>query len=248
MFFRKRHFLTVTLFLVIVYTNSFASLLYIPDIPTETVSGYRSSPPYGWTYKFDAGFSDLEMNVQLRILLYGYAPGSALMQTWEDGIESMWSRKFDIADGDFHYHVNFDTVFYTSPSSNIHHTIEVIQGQGSGDMLHWYTISAWGSQYNGAYAAHEAGHMFSLYDEYIGGAVDPLNPIIDNSSIMGSLDGIAYERHYQPFLDWLQPAASGRQLYLVEYDPFWINPEIPEPATFFIVGLGGLILLRKLKA
>jgi hypothetical protein len=186
------------------------------------------------------GFSDLEMNVQLRILLIGYDPGPALEQIWENGIESMWSRKFDIIDGDFHYHVNFDAAFFYSSPGSIHHTVTVINGIGNGDMLHWYTTSAWGAQYNGAYAAHEAGHMFSLYDEYNGGAVDPLNPIIDSTSIMGSLSGMVYERHYQPFMDWLQPAALGRELYLGSYDPDWVNPQIPEPATFLLLGLGAV--------
>lgn len=176
----------------------------------------------------------------------GYDPGSVLEQTWENGIENMWTRKFDIVDGDFHYHVNFDTAFFHSSAGSIHHTVVVTYGQGSGNMLNWYTTSAWGSQYNGAYVAHEVGHMFSLYDEYSGGAVNPSDPLIDYSSIMGSLAGIPYERHYQPFMDWLQPAASGRQLYLDNYDPGWVNPEIPEPAAWLLLALGAL-LQRKMK-
>ncbi|MDD5011715.1 MAG: PEP-CTERM sorting domain-containing protein, partial [Phycisphaerae bacterium] len=159
---------------------------------------------------------------------------------------SMWSRIFDIVDGDFHYHVNFDAAFFYSSADSTHHTVTVINGQGSGDMLHWYTTSAWGPQYNGAYVAHEVGHMFSLYDEYSGGAVNPSDPLIDYSSIMGSLASVVYERHYQPFLDWLQPEASGRELYLDDYDPSWVNPEIPEPATLFLLGFGAVIL-KKLK-
>jgi hypothetical protein len=246
MFVTKRHLFTATLSLLIVVASTFATPVYITDIPTQTVSGYRSSPPYGWTYKFDMGFSDLELNVQLRILLTGFNPGSAFEETWESGIENMWARKFDIVDGDFHYHVNFDTAFSHSSADSTHHNVTVINGQGGGDMLHWYTTSAWGSPYNGAYVAHEVGHMFSLYDEYSGGAVNPSDPLIDYSSIMGSLAGIPYERHYQPFLDWLQPAASGRQLYLDGYDPYWVNPEIPEPATWLLLAIGAL-LQRKMK-
>jgi hypothetical protein len=241
----KKHFVIIFLSSILAAcTNSFATLIYINDIPTQTVQGNRSSPPYAWTYKFDIGFNNLEMNVQLRILLQGYNPGSALEQIWENGIENMWGRKFDIVDGDFRYHVNFDTTFLHSSAGIIHHTVTVTYGQGSGNMLNWYTTSAWGTAYNGAYVAHEVGHMFSLYDEYSGGAVDPSNPIIDYSSIMGDLRGVAYERHYQPFLSWLQPAASGRSLCLDEYDPTWINPPIPEPTTIILLALGGIILRK----
>lgn len=241
----KKYLVIIFLFPILTAcTISFANPIYVNDIITQTVQGYRSSPPYGWTYKYDIGFSNLELNVQLRILLTGYNPGSALEQIWGNGIESAWDRKFDIVDGSFKYHVNFDTTFLHSLTDTIHHTVTVISGQGSGNMLNWYTTSAWGAEYNGAYVAHEVGHMFSLYDEYSGGAVNPSSPLIDYTSIMGSLAGETYQRHYQPFLSWLQPAAPGRSLYLEDYDPLWINPPIPEPATVLLLTLGGLVLRK----
>ena len=246
MFIKKRYLLAITLFSAVFVTTSFADLVFIPDITVQTVQGYRSSPPYGWSYKYDIGFADLELNVQLRILFVGDDPGATLEQTWENGIEDMWSRKFDIVDGDFHYHVNFDAVFFDlSPQDPVHHVVTVTSGQGGGDMLHWYTTCDWGEAYNGKFAAHETGHMFSLYDEYTGGAVNPVDPVIDYTSIMGDLRGVAYERHYQPFLDWLEPAADGRLLYLAVYDPDWINPVIPEPAAICLLAFGCLIIMSK---
>jgi hypothetical protein len=222
----------------IILTAARTSLAYIPpisDMPVQTIQGYRSSPPYGWTYAYDVGFSDLELNVEIDIRLVGADPGEGLLSAWETGIENMWSRKFDILDetqdlisDPYHYHVNFDVVFPEEPASPAHHTVTVVAGQGSGNMLTWYTTSAWGSQYNGAYVAHEVGHMFSLYDEYPGGAQNPANPIVDYGSIMGSLAAPAKERHYEPFLNWLEQMVPDRDLSIGKYDPTW---EIPEPST-----------------
>ncbi len=184
------------------------------------------------------------MNIQLQILLRGSAPDSSLLQTWEDGIENMWSKKFDVADRSFRYHINFDVSFTTEASGSIDQSVLVIDGQGSGNMFNWYTISDQGAEYNGQAAAHEFGHMLGLYDEYTSGMLDP-SDFIDTTSIMGSLDGITYTRHYQAFLDWLQPAANGRKLSLTAYDPDWVNPTIPEPASAAIMTLGGLLFALK---
>lgn len=217
----------------------------ISNITVQKVQGSRSSPPYGWTYAYDIGFSNLEVNVGIGIRLTGYTPSSTLKAVWENGIESMWGRQFDIIDTegsfDYHYHVNFDVRFYDYTTSSAYHTVTVTNGTGSGNMLNWYTTSAWGEYYNGAYVAHEVGHMFSLYDEYSGGAVNPTNPIIDYSSIMGSLAEGAKDRHYNPFLSWLQSKAPGHQLSIGEYDPDWV---IPEPSSLLLLALGSILLKR----
>jgi hypothetical protein len=219
-----------------------ANLPPLSDIEIQKVSGYLSSPPYGWNYAFDIGFSNLEVNVKMRIRLTGYDPSPALESVWENGIESMWSNRYDIVDDTFRYHVNFDTIFYDIYDPSIHHTVNVIYGVGRGNMLNWYTTTEWGSQYNGPYVAHEVGHMFSLYDEYSGGAVNPSNPLIDYTSIMGSLAGDIKERHYDPFLNWLQGKAPDRELVLGEYDPTW---KIPEPATILLFCFAGVLLRRR---
>ncbi len=247
----NRHF-TVSRFVFIIALiaagASFVGAAPISDISVQTVEGWLSSPPYGWTYSFDIGFSDLEVGVEIRIGLEGDEPGAELLTVWENGIEDMWNRQFDIIDAwgevsdPYHYHVNFDVVFPEDPLASVHHAVHVTDGIGRGNMLSWYTTSDWGSEYNGAAAAHEVGHMFSLFDEYKGGAKDPNDPIEDPTSIMGSLDGVAKERHYEPFLDWLQVMAPERELLIGEYDPTWV---IPEPATIVILGLGVLFTIRK---
>ncbi|MBA7671764.1 hypothetical protein ES703_79927 [subsurface metagenome] len=235
--------LAVSLLTIILITPvpTLAAIVPISDIPMQTVQGYRTSPPYEWTYAFDIGFSDLQLDIEIGIGLTGDDPGSDLRLVWENGIEGMWGLQYDIIDDYFHYHVNFDVVFPIDPYVSVHHTVTVIDGQGSGDMLNWYTTSAWGEEYNGVYVAHEVGHMFSLYDEYTGGAQDPSNPIVDYSSIMGDLRGVTKERHYDPFLNWLQAMAPDHELTIGEYDPDWV---IPEPATVLLLGLGSLALLR----
>ena len=226
-----------------------AGISPIPDITVQTLRGHLSSPPYAWWYSYDIGYCDYEVNVEMDIHLQGADPGADLLSTWENGIEDMWSRKFDIIDtsmgspgNPYHYHVNFDVLFPSDPAAFSHHTVTVIAGTGRGDMLHWYTTTEWGSEYNGAYVAHEVGHMFGLYDEYQGGAVDPLNPIIDYTSIMGSLAWPAKDRHYGPFLNWLEQMAPTHELEIGPYDPFW---EVPEPSTLVLLGLG--ILLNKVR-
>jgi hypothetical protein len=218
-----------------------AAPLPLSDIAIQRITGYLSSPPYGWNYAYDIGLSDLEVNVKMRILLTGYSPSAALKNVWENGIESMWSLRYDIVDDTFRYHVNFDTIFYDINDPFIHQTVNVINGVGRGNMLNWYTTTEWGEQYNGNYVAHEVGHMFSLYDEYSSGATNPSNPIIDSTSIMGSLSGDIRERHYDPFLDWLAGMAPDRELFIGEYDPTW---KIPEPATILLFCSAGFLLRR----
>jgi hypothetical protein len=228
MFIVKRRFLAVFLLSVAaVGSNCFAD--YIADIPVETIEGTLTSTPYEWDYGYDIGFSNLEMDIELRLYQRGLDPTSDLAQLWETGIENTWNHKFDIADRNFRYHINFDVVFLNELSSFVHHSI------------------SWTSDTSGQAAAHKAGHLIGLYDEYSGGWVNLSNEIIDMNSIMGDPDGAACSRHYQAFLNWVKPAAEGRKLSLVEYDADWPNPEIPEPATIFLLGLG-ILLQRKTAA
>ena len=48
-------------------------------------------------------------------------------------------------------------------------------------MTTWNILDAngWGDEYQEAIVAHEAGHMFGLWDEYPGGTVDPITLLIN---------------------------------------------------------------------
>ena len=120
--------------LIIVLTATFpafAMIVPVSDIPMQTVQGNRASPPYAWTYAFDIGFSNLELNVEMQIGLTGADPGPILGLVWENGIENMWEHQYDIIDGDFRYHVNFDAILSIDPFDSVHHTVTVIEGQSS---------------------------------------------------------------------------------------------------------------------
>jgi hypothetical protein len=220
MFIVKKRFFIAFIFLAAVISNCFAD--YITDIPVETIEGTLTNPPLQKPYKYDIGFSNLEMNIELRLCQRGLDPASSLAQFWEAGIEDTWSHKFDIVDRDFHYHINFNVVFYSEMSDLVHSQIN------------------WNPASTGRDVAHEVGHLIGLYDEYDGDWADPTNPIFDSTSIMSDLGGTVYDRHYQAFLDWVKPYADGRRLSLTEYDA-----EIPEPATVFLLGLGILLQRKK---
>ncbi|MBU1518489.1 MAG: hypothetical protein KJ757_03870 [Planctomycetes bacterium] len=225
MFIVKRFFIAFILSAAVI-SNCFAD--YIHDIPVETIEGTLTSPLYEPHYEYDISFSNLQMNIELRLYRRGLDP--ALAQFWEAGIENTWNHKFDIADRDFHYHINFDVVFCSVLSSSVHHSID------------------WAYNTTDRDAAHKVGHLIGLYDEYTGGMLDLSNPIFDSTSIMSDLGTAVYDRHYQAFLDWVEPYADGRRLFLTEYGADWSNPEIPEPASAFLVICGaGLLGLQNRK-
>ena len=108
------------------------------------------------------------------------------------------------------------------------------------DMLSWYTDhpSGWPNSYQGVLAAHEVGHMIGLYDEYYGGAIDPVTQFRATNALMADL-GPVRGRYYSGMLGWLE-GASGRDLTLAP------APEVPEPSSITLVAIGilGLFCAR----
>ena len=123
-------------------------------------------------------------------------------------------------------------------------------------MTSWFTGSDWGPDYHEELAAHEAGHMMGLYDEYTvdpklpDGTLDPVTQFKTTNSIMADL-GPPRDWHFQTILDWLagkidrtlQLAKSNAPPYPQDppipdfQDGF---PGIPEPGTALLTLLGAL--------
>lgn len=228
MFILKRRFFIAFILSAAVVSGCFAD--YIHDIDANTISGTLTGPLCSLDYKYDIGFSNLELNVELRLYKRGLDPDSSLAQSWEAGIENFWNGKFDIYDKGIRcrYRINFDVVFCDQLTSSVHSQVN------------------WSASDSSRNIAHNVGHLLGLYDEYDGPLVNPENPVYDSTSIMSDIGTAVHEEHYNAFLDWLllKPAAADHNLSLVAYDPDWVNPSVPEPATVFLLGFG-LLLYRK---
>jgi PEP-CTERM motif len=213
----------------------------IGDLSRETVARPITgglNHQFGWTARYDIGFTAATgiFDVALNINLTGADPGDALRAIWERGIENAWSRRFSIMqDQQFVYDILFDVAFV---QANSHHTVTVHNGTGAVNMLNWYTErpSGWPQDRQGLTAAHEAGHMFGNFDEYVGGGVNPDGSFGNvPDSLMGALlTGTLYDRHFQFVADW----ATGK-------DPshaFAVVTSVPEPTSVILLlsGAAGL--------
>lgn len=161
----------------------------------QNISGYSSKPPYGWNFSYDIGYYDNSLMIDIDVRLTGDNPGDTLRERWEYGIESIWSTdRFEVP---ILFNIDWVDIGYD-------YSVTVRNGTGRWNMLNWYTVGAsgWGDSYQEEAAAHEYGHMFSLWDEYKGGAVNPLTGLINTGGIMHILNGPPLEENYYSFLDW----------------------------------------------
>lgn len=197
----------------------------------EHVSGSRSSPPYGWNYSYDIGYFNNSITVDVDIKLVGTDPGTSLRNIWTSGIESMWSTtRFSVP-------ILFNVDWVTSGQDQ---TVNVVAGDGRDNMTTWYTgdPGGWGYAFQDEAAAHEFGHMLSLYDEYVDGAVDPVTRLTGTGGLMETLYGSTLDSYYAPFLDWF----AGKQAQA---------SAVPEPETYALMlaglGLMGAIGRRRIR-
>ena len=230
-------------------TCSVANAGLIDDISVENINYQIISGGFGWKASYDIEFSNQDLIIDVDIFLAGDDAGATLENIWETGIESLWSNTFDIFDGSFYY----DTVFnidWLDTQSLADHTVNVHNGNGNVNLVNWYTgnPSGWGFQNQGRIAAHEFGHMIGLFDEYVGGALDP-NGLIRHNSIMGKNLTLPQEDHFDAFTDWLK-LNSGSSLISLEPDTgsYHYQVSVPEPSTLAILSLGIIgIVSRRFK-
>jgi hypothetical protein len=189
--------ITTKLLALVFVLGLYTSVEAGPTFPWEHITGYRSSPPFGWAYSYDIGFYGGVLMVDVDVRLDGFDPSPTLAGRWENGIEDIWStNRFSIPIA-----FNVDWV-----ASDYDCLVTVVDGEGRWDITTWYTVGAagWGDAYQETVAAHEYGHMISLWDEYAGGAVNPDTGLINTGGLMDTLDGPTLDYYYDPFLNWYQ--------------------------------------------
>jgi hypothetical protein len=187
------------------YWSSTPDIIVLSDIVhTGDVSGRRTSGIYGWNYNFGISLSEgAQVTLTLDIEFTGDDPGDALRQQWIDGIERVWSNQYFLVDGTAHIPIIMDANVVTSGADQV---VTVHSGTGRTNMTNWYTDrpAGWSNDWQDEIAAHEAGHMLGLYDEYLGGAVDPATNLIDDTAIMGPNVEQVYERYFTQILNWAE--------------------------------------------
>ncbi|MCF6251693.1 MAG: hypothetical protein L3J75_10575 [Methylococcaceae bacterium] len=199
------------------------------NIPWETISGSRSSGQFGWNYAYDIGFFNNTLMIDLDINLVGDPVDQALQNRWELGIEQIWSTS------QFEIPISFNVDWV---SQNYDQTVNVHAGStastgGTFNMTNWYTVGAsgWGDAYQEEVVAHEAGHMFGLWDEYVGGAVDPISGTINTGGLMHTLNGPTLDYYYDDMLNW--------------YHANLTTVPVPASIWLFCSGLIGLFGMKK---
>jgi hypothetical protein len=203
--------------LVVVFVLMMSATAGAYTFSWEHITGYRSSPPYGWNYSYDIGLYNNVLMVDVDIKLTGYDPAPALKNRWENGLESIWStNRFSVP-------ISFNVDWVTT---NYDQVVTVTNSTGRWNMSSWYTQGAggWGDAYQEKCAAHEFGHMLSMYDEYSGGALDPVTHRMNTGGLMETLNGGTLNYYYDPFLTWYQAKLAS----------------VPEPGSLCLLLVGGL--------
>ncbi len=203
-------FLTFFTLCLLVLVSSPAQGVDEPDI----LAGKLESGRYNWHYRYSIEFDEPEIVVGVAINLIGSGGVSRVQldgvkPSWEKEIEDVWSNRYAlITESGRQLPIIIDADF---SGTTFHHDVIVVPGGGRSDELNWHIMNS------PQMAAHEFGHMIGVYDEYRGGALDPVKSIVDPGSIMTSnpVSGRTYARHYEQFKEWFM-AKTGQRVEVIE--------------------------------
>lgn len=125
--------------------------------------------PYG--LKFSYSQSGSTVTIHGSITAYGPAASDALARSWQDGINGYWNgqgHQFSFGT----CKIVFDIRVSADPSSNWWFTAKdadnyvYVMGDGYRSRVWFHRYGRWSASAGAWTAAHEAGHMFNLGDDY----------------------------------------------------------------------------------
>lgn len=237
---------------------------YVPPAPVapQQVQAVRTGTNgVFWTSQYDLSFANGQVSVRVDIKLVDLsglplaapptlsAPrnsnadgcGLSLTCIWEKGIEGIWSGRFNVVDQNLTYPLLFDVNFVSSGQD--FNTRVDPSAPCRSQMSRWCLNNPGGfsNDYQDEVTAHEFGHQVGLYDEYLGGTVDPA-VLVGNfcgippgappqafcDSTMSDL-GPTRERYYESILANIE-SLLGRNLSLAfaGQPPYPADPPLPD--------------------
>lgn len=173
----------------------------ITAAPLERVSGtLETTRGFTWKYSFDVALQKDRIQVRVAVNLVRSGVTKVELErvtpSWKSAIERKWSNRFALVTAEGERYPILVAAQFRGPDFN--HDVIVRPDKGHTDELNWHLRN------NPALISHEFGHMLGAFDEYPMGALDPVQPIIDDASVMSSAlnDGQTYARHYREILQW----------------------------------------------
>jgi len=100
-------------------------------------------------------------------------------------------------------------------------------------MSNWFLEGSegWDDEYQEELVAHEVGHMYGLWDEYAGGAVNPDTGLVNTGGLMHTLDNApTLDYYYDDMLSWYEDNVEEEST-----DP---STSVPESGTLALASIG----------